>query len=172
MTIQEILLFVGLGAVILLTQVGRHAVGPRNFLLPFVIVAVVVKNYMTSVPTVGGDVDFYLLCMAIGIGFGLLASAVMRVERDALTGKVMTVAGLGYAAVWFVVIGGRLAFAYAATHVLHHQVAQFSYQHLITGGAAWTAAFIFMTVAMIGTRTAILAAKVALATRRSELQPA
>ena len=38
----------------------------------------------------------------------------------------MTQAGIAYAALWSVVFGGRLAFAWAATNLWPHQVMQFS----------------------------------------------
>jgi hypothetical protein len=87
------------------------------------------------------------------------------VERDVRSGKIVMQAGLAYAAVWALVFGGRLAFAWAASHVWRDAVAQFSIAHAITGEAAWTAAFVLMAVAMVAARTAVLAARTALVWR-------
>ena len=46
-------------------------------------------------------------------------------------------------------IGGRTAFAYAATHLFHAQIASFSVEQQITGRPAWTAAFVLMALAMV-----------------------
>jgi hypothetical protein len=63
------------------------------------------------------------------------------------------------------VFGGRLAFAWAASHLWSQQVAQFSLQHAITGSAAWTAAFILMALSMVLARTVVTAARALLVDR-------
>ena len=165
MSTMQIILFVGLAVYIIATQVGRHVVSPRRFLLPLLAVAAVAYSYMKSVPTAGGDFDFEFVCTLVGAGFGLLAGNLVHVERDGRSGKIVMQAGLAYAAVWAIVFGGRLAFGWAASHVWRDAVAQFSIAHAITGEAAWTAAFVLMAVAMVVARTAVLAAHMALVWR-------
>ena len=92
--------------------------------------------YLHSVPTVGGDLDFEVLLALSGAALGLIAGFLMRVERDETTGQLFTRAGVAYAALWIIVLGGRLAFAWAATNVFPHQIMQFSIQHAITSSAA------------------------------------
>jgi hypothetical protein len=77
----------------------------------------------------------------------------------------MLQAGLAYAAVWALAFGGRLAFGWAASGIWRTEVWQFSLAHQITGAAAWTTAFVLMALAMVGARTAVLAARVLLAAR-------
>ena len=165
MNTTQIILFGGLAAFIIATQVGRHVVSLYRFLTPILVVAAVAYSYMKSVPTAGGDLDFEIVCSLVGIGFGLLAGSLVHVERDGRSGKIVMQAGLAYAAVWALVFGGRLAFGWAASHVWRDAVAQFSIAHAITGEAAWTAAFVLMAVAMVVARTAVLAARTALAWR-------
>jgi hypothetical protein len=159
MNTTEIVIFVGFAALIIVTQLGRRALTPRRFLLPVAVAGLVGYHYLQSVPTVGGDLDFEIGLALTGALFGVLAGSLMGVERDAHTGRIMTRAGLAYAALWIAVFGGRLVFAWGATHLWTHQVAQFSIQHAITGSAAWTAGFVFMALSMVLARTAIVAVR-------------
>jgi hypothetical protein len=159
MNTTEIVIFVGFAALIIVTQLGRRALTPRRFLLPVAVAGLVGYHYLQSVPTVGGDLDFEIGLALTGALFGVLAGSLMGVERDAQTGRIMTRAGLAYAALWIAVFGGRLVFAWGATHLWTHQVTQFSIQHAITSSAAWTAGFVFMALSMVLARTAIVAVR-------------
>ena len=170
MNATEIIVFVGLAALIIGLQVGRRQLTVRRLLVPFLAAGVVAFHYLHTVPTTGGDLDFEVSLSLAGALCGVLAGVLMSVERDEQTGRLMTRGGVAYAALWIIVFGGRLAFAWAASHVWSHQVAQFSLQHAITGSAAWTAAFILMALAMVATRTAVLAAR-ALRAARAPLAP-
>ncbi|MBV9280775.1 MAG: hypothetical protein JOZ41_11880 [Chloroflexi bacterium] len=171
MNATEILTFVGLAALIIGTQVGRHPLTPRRLLLPFAA-ALVGFHYLQTIPTVGGDLDFDIALSLAGAACGVLAAFLMGVERDGRTGRIVLQAGLAYAALWVIVFGGRLAFAWAASNVWTHQVEQFSLQHEITGNAAWTAAFVLMALSMVVARTAVVAIRALLVARPLPLQPA
>ena len=165
MTATEIILFAGLAVYIIATQLGRHRISARRFLTPLIAVVAVAMVYLKAIPTVGGDLPFELACTAAGIAFGVLAASLVRVERDSRSGQIVLQAGMGYAAVWAIVFGGRLAFGWAATGVWRTAVGQFSMTHEITGTAAWTAAFVLMAIAMVGARTLVLAARAYLVAR-------
>jgi hypothetical protein len=165
MTLTEIAIFVGMAAAVILTQLGRRQVSVRRFLIPLAAVAFVGYSYLHTVPTVGGDLDFEILCTIAGAAFGILAASLVKVERDGNTGKVIMEAGIAYASVWILVFGSRLAFAWLATNSLRHQVGQFAIQHAITSSAAWTAALVLMAVAMVLTRTVVVGARVLVAAR-------
>jgi hypothetical protein len=154
MSMSEIAIFLGLAAVMIFTQIGRHTFTLRRLILPLVVSVLVGRQYLQSIPTVGGNLDFAMLGAAFGVACGLLAAATVRMERDAATGKVIAWAGIGYAMVWIVALGGRLAFAYEAQHGLSSVVRQFSIDHALTAGG-WTAAFVLMALAMVLTRTAV-----------------
>lgn len=172
MNATEIITFVGFAALIIATQVGRRALTLRRFLLPFAVAALVGYHYLHSIPSAGGDRDFEIVLSLAGAVCGLLAASLMRVERDQQTGRIVTQAGVAYAALWIAVFGGRLAFAWAATHIWSHQVAQFSIQHEITGSAAWTAAFVLMALSMIVARTAVVAVRALMVDRPLSLNSA
>jgi hypothetical protein len=155
----EIITFAGLATFIIATQMGRRRLTVRRLLLPFLAVGIVGYHYLHSVPTVGGDLDFEISLSLAGALCGVLAAYLMNVEKDEQTGRVVTQAGAAYAALWVIVFGGRLAFAWAASNLWSHQVRQFSAQHSITGSAAWTAAFVLMALSMVLARTAIVAGR-------------
>jgi hypothetical protein len=165
MTTTEIIIFIGLAALIIATQMGRRYLTLRRFLIPLVAVAAVGYHYMPTIPTAGGDLDFELGLAIAGTLCGVLAGYLMTVERDQQTGRLITRAGVDYAALWIIVFGGRLAFAWAAQHVWSHQVGQFSMQHAITGSAAWTAAFVLMAISMVAARTVVVAMRALLVDR-------
>jgi DMSO/TMAO reductase YedYZ heme-binding membrane subunit len=169
MNSTEIITFVGLAAFIIATQMGRRRLSLRRLLLPFLAVGVVAYHYLHSVPTVGGDLDFEISLSLAGALCGVLAARLMNVERDEQTGQIVTQAGVAYAALWAIVFGGRLAFAWGASNLWSHQVMQFSLQHAITGSAAWTAAFILMALSMVLARTAVTAVRALLVDRPQPL---
>jgi hypothetical protein len=153
MDTAEIVTFVGIAAVIILSQLGRHPFTLRRFLIPLLVAGFVAYHYLFSgVASRGGALDFEILLSVAGAALGILAVMLIQLERDTRTGQVMMEAGLMYAALWVVVFGGRLAFAWAATHIWQHQVAQFSIAHALTG-TAWTDAFVLMAVSMVLART-------------------
>lgn len=153
MNSTEVITFVGIAAAIIVSQLGRHPFTLRRFLLPFLIAGVVAYHYLfQGVSTTGGALDFEIVLSIAGAALGIVAMMLIQIERDARTGEVVMQAGLLYAALWIVVFGGRLAFAWAATNVWQHQVAQFSIAHELTGGA-WTDGFVLMAVAMVLART-------------------
>lgn len=59
----------------------------RRLLTPTLLTVGVAMYYLKSVPTAGGDLDFEVLCALAGVGFGLLAASVVRIERSADNGK-------------------------------------------------------------------------------------
>ncbi len=159
MNTTEIIIFAGLATFIIATQIGTHRLTIRRLLLPLLAAGVVAYHYVHSIPTAGGDLDFEISLSLAGALFGILAASLMSVERDQRTGRLMTRAGFAYAALWVIVFGGRLAFAWGASNLWGRQVMQFSVQHSITGSAAWTAAFILMALSMVVARTAVVAAR-------------
>jgi hypothetical protein len=165
MNATEIITFTGLATFVIATQVGTRRLTLRRLLLPFLAVAIVGYHYLHSVPTAGGDLNFEIGLSIAGALCGVLAASLMDVERDERTGRIMTRAGVTYAALWAIVFGGRLAFAWAAPNLWSHQVMQFSIQHAITGSAAWTAAFVLMALSMVVARTAVTAIRALLVDR-------
>ena len=172
MDTTQVITVAGIAAAIIITQVGRHPVTLRRFLLPLAIAGGVAYHYLQGVPAIGGTLDFEIALSLVGIALGVLAASMIQVERDVQTGRLVLQAGFMYAALWVIVFGGRLAFAWAATHIWTQQVMQFSLDHGITGSAAWTDAFVLMAVSMVLTRTLVVGARTLAAARLSTIPTA
>ena len=138
---------------ILWANLGTRVLTPRRMLLPVAIAAVVGWSYLHGIPTAGHDLALEATGLVAGIAFGVVAALLVRVRRTA-EGAVTT-AGAPFAALWIVVIGGRMLFAYGSDHWFGTAIAEFSVRHQITSAGAWTAAFVLMALAMIVTRVAI-----------------
>ncbi len=150
----------------LVRNLGTRQVALGTFVLPVVIVVAAASFFLFPLPTAGHDLDLVLTFGAVGVLFGLAASAVTRLHhRD---GKLVATSGAAFATLWLVMIGGRIAFAEWATGTGSRTVGMFSRDHAITGADAWTAAFVVMALGMVLARTVALAVR----TRRTSLRTA
>ncbi len=149
----------------LLRNVGTREVTRTTYLVPIVLVVVAAGFFLLPLPTAGNDLDLVVAFGFVGVLFGLAASAGTRLgHRD---GRLVATAGAGFASLWLVMIGGRIAFAEWANGTGARAVGTFSMDHAITGADAWTAALVVMALGMVLTRTVALA----LRARRIQTQP-
>lgn len=144
-------------------NLGVRVVTRSMFTIPLVIVAVAAAAMLRDVPVAGNDLTLELIGAGLGLGLGVLAAAACRIERR--EGRPAVRAGLAFAALWVLVIGGRVAFATWAEGPGLPTVARFSREHLITGADAWTAAFVLLSLAMVAGRLVVLGAQLALTQR-------
>jgi len=143
---------------VLISDLGTRTVGRLRLIRPFLAAAVVVPFFLKGVVTSGNGLLMEIAGIAAGAVLGLAAAACLRVRRDHQTGIVTSHAGAAYAAIWIVVSAGRLFFDYGANHLFTAQLFSFGMAHHITL-AALTDSLIFLSLAMLLTRTATLAAR-------------
>lgn len=149
----------------LLRNVGTREITRSTYLVPIVLVVVAGGYFLSPLPTAGNDLDLVVALGFVGVLFGLAASAVTRLShRD---GRLVATAGTGFASLWLLMIGGRIAFAEWANGAGSRTVGSFSMDHAITGADAWTAALVVMALGMVLARTLALA----LRARRMQTQP-
>jgi hypothetical protein len=153
MTTGQYILNLALLAWILSSNLGSRTLTRRRIAVPLFVVAAAGWFYLKDAPTLGNDGTLELVGLVAGIALGVVAALTMRVGR--VGERVVTTAGVAYAAVWLFVIGGRMLFAYGAEHWFPRAIGQFSRDHLITGADAWTAAFVAMALAMVISRLAV-----------------
>jgi hypothetical protein len=165
MNTTQYLLNAGLLAFVLWANLGTRTVSRVRFTLPLLLVAVAAAVFLRNVPTMGHDIELELVGVGAGAVLGLIAAALVRVERDG-RGRLVMRAGIAYAALWIAVIGGRCVFAYGADHWFGRAIGEFSMTHQITGADAWTAAFILMALSMVVVRVAATGVLTARAARR------
>ncbi len=165
MTTAQWILNLALLGWVLSRNLGTRRLTLATLLPPFAIVGAAALAFLRDTPTAGHDMRLELVGAAAGLLLGLLAAALTSVH-PAPSGTGLSVsAGAAFAALWLLVIGGRIAFAEWATHSGARAVGEFSIRHQITGADAWTAAFVLMAVAMVVARYAATAAMAARARR-------
>lgn len=135
---QALLIGGGIFVAMLFTGLGRRALTTGAVVRPLVIVGIFAVTYLTSAPlSTGGEWGLYAAGVGLGLVFGGLAAYFTKVERDAETGKVMTVAGAGFATIWFIAMAARLVFVWAVTDIpaFRDQVGIFMMNHQIVASA-------------------------------------
>jgi hypothetical protein len=117
----------------------------------------IVPLSLTALTTQGIGMTLEIAGAMAGALIGLLATSLMTVYRSRKTGKAASRTGLGYAAVWTVVIGARAAFSYGSSHWFGPQLGSWMSNHDVSVNAI-TDTLILMAVAMVLTRTIAMAA--------------
>jgi hypothetical protein len=140
--------------VVLEADLGRRKITWFRLARPLLVAGAIIVYYLIKTPMVtgGGGLGFELALAALGILLGVVAGMIFGVFRGA-DGLPRSQAGIGYAALWIVVVGARIGFSYATSHSHHLQVWLFT--HHITADAI-TVALIFMAAGMLVLRTAVL----------------
>lgn len=165
MTTTMYLLNGGLLAFVLWANLGTRTVTRFRLTLPVLLVVAAGAVFLRDVPTAGHDVALEMAGIGAGVVLGVVAGALVRVDRDPV-GRLMMRAGAAYAALWVAVIGGRMLFAYGADHWFPAAIGRFSITHQITGADAWTAAFILLSLSMVLARVATAAVLITRTGRR------
>lgn len=151
MTTAQWLLNIGLLIFILATNLGTRALTRRRLALPLLLAAAAGVLLLSNVPTLGNDAALDFIGAGTGVALGILASLLMPVQRRA-DGTVVSKAGVLYALLWLLVIGGRVFFAESANSWAATGIRDFSIRNAITGADAWTAAFVIMALSMVAAR--------------------
>jgi hypothetical protein len=167
MTITDVLIALGILAMVLFTDLGTRRLTTRRMRRPLLISAAVVMFFLLpGLPTSGGDITWYAVAAAIGASLGLLSLITIRVGVD-VDGTVVTAAGVLYATVWIVSIGGRLLLGWAMSNVFPQATYGFMVGQHISGGAAIRAMFICMILGEVAVRTGTIVARYARLTSAS-----
>lgn len=158
LVINAVVLFAVLEA-----DLGPHRkIGWFRLIRPLLMSAAIVPLYLTALATQGIDLSLEIIGAGLGLLLGLLTTALMRVSRSPRTGRAVSRAGLGYAAVWAVVIGVRAAFSYGSYHWYSNSLSTWMSAHQVSSDAI-TNALILMAIAMVLTRTVAMGLRAATA---------
>ncbi|MEU4332939.1 hypothetical protein [Nonomuraea dietziae] len=144
--------------VILASDLGVRKVTGWRMLRSLIAVVVVIALFVRSLPMEGNDALLQLAGIGLGVICGLVAAALLPAQRGA-DGEVHTIGGLGYALVWAVLSAARVIFAYGSEHWFSADIVRFSIDYRLSGQDVYANAFIFMALAMVLTRAAVLVNK-------------
>jgi hypothetical protein len=140
-------------AAVLEADVGPHRkVGRARILRPLLTAGAIVPLYLKAFATTGTGLGLELVGAAAGLLAGLAAIRLTTVYRSSRTGKPVSRAGAGYAALWIAIIGARAAFSYGSVHWFSSPLGNWMVAHNVSV-AAITDGLILMAVAMVLTRT-------------------
>ena len=152
---------------VLEADLGPHRrISAFRVVRPLLMSAVIVPIYLKAVTTHGTGLGLELTALLAGVVGGLCAAGLTRVYRSPRTGRPVSAAGFGYAALWVAVIGARSAFSYGSAHWFGPQLGGGMMRHSVTADAI-TDALIVMAVAMTLTRTVALASRARKVVRRA-----
>ncbi|MFE6904166.1 hypothetical protein ACFVFJ_46505 [Streptomyces sp. NPDC057717] len=144
---------------VLEADLGPHRkVSLFRILRPLLLAGAIVPIFATNPTTHGDGLTLEIAGITAGILGGLLATTLSHVYRSPQTGQAVSRAGLGYASLWIVVIGLRMAFSYGSQHWFRSQLGNWMFTHHVTSDAL-TDALLLMAVAMTLTRTLLLAGR-------------
>jgi hypothetical protein len=137
-----------------LRQARDRQLDLRSFLVPFVILFFVARQYIHSVPTAGNDLVLVGALAAVGVAFGLTSALTTRVrlgDDGAAYARVGWIAGI----LLTIGIGSRMVFAFVVTHGAEPAIRSFSISHQI-GAAAWPVALVSMAILEVVTRVSLV----------------
>ena len=151
-TLDTWILIIAVFAVVVFLRMGRHRYSRRQRILTLALLVVLALRYVKGMPTTGNDVLLEIACLGLGALFGFAMLAAIVVEQDETTGQVWVRAGVVYLALWVVLLGSRVFFAYSATGWAHRDIGHY----FISNHLSFTAippAFVLMTIGSIGVVT-------------------
>jgi hypothetical protein len=129
-----------------------------RLLRPLLLAAAIVPMFLEALATHGTGLALEIGGGVAGAALGLSATRLMRVRLDASSGRPVTRAAAGYAALWTTVILARSCFSIGSIHWFNHALVTWSVAHQLTG-AAITDTLVIMAVAMTLARTLGLAVR-------------
>ena len=146
------------GLAVMLNVMREGELSGRRLCRSLVIAAILAINFLHEVPTAGADGVLVALGVLAGAACAVVGALATRLDLRP-DGTVIARAGVVAYAVTIVAFGGRMGFAFAATHGLGPSIGRFSASVGITSQSAWVASLVLMMVTDIAVRAILLWAR-------------
>ena len=141
---------------LVLLQIKERKLTTKALVLPVVIVAIAVANYVHGIPTAGNDLVLVAVLALVGLLIGVASGQAVMMRRDA-DGDVLARSGWVSGFFWVLGMGSRFAFLIWVNNGGASTIGHFSATHSITSGAAWTVALLAMAAFEVCGRSLIQA---------------
>jgi hypothetical protein len=143
---------------LVLLQIQERPLTTKSLVRPLLIVGIAVVNYVHGIPTAGNDLVLIGVLALLGLLIGTASGQTVLMRRGS-GGEVLARAAWLSGFFWVLGMGSRFAFLIWVNNGGAATIGQFSAQHAITGGEAWTVALLSMAVFEVCGRSLLLAAR-------------
>lgn len=135
---------------VVLRQARERELDLRGLIVPVVVMFLIARNYVHSLPTAGNDLGLVAALTGVGLGLGILCGFATHLRRG---GDGVPLARVGWLAGGLLVagIGARMAFVFAVHHGAQPAIASFSAANHIDA-AAWPVALVAMALCEVTAR--------------------
>ena len=159
---QALLISGGIFAVMVHSQYGTREFTRRKIAIPLLAIAGFGYGYLHAAPIAMPDLIVYAAGATIGVLFGIAAAACTAIRRDANTGRILTVSGIGFVATWFVAMAVRIGFIWGVENIdsFRNQFGAFMFEHSIDLSAI-APFFVVMALAMVVVRVGTVSVRAA-----------
>jgi len=141
---------------LVLLQIKERPLTTKQLLRPVILLGVAVISYLHGIPTAGNDLVLAGALILLGGAIGVASGQTVVIRRGP-AGEALVRAGWLSGFFWVLGMGSRMAFLVWISHGGSSTIGQFSAQHSITSGEAWTVALLGMAAAEVLGRTVVLA---------------
>lgn len=141
-------------AIVLAGDLGHRRVTTWRLTRPLLAVVAVVAIFVHSLPHDGNDLGLQGVGIALGLLLGAISAGLLRADHEEQ--GAYTVGGGAYATFWIVVFVARTLFAYGSEHWFADALVRFCIDFHISGADPITNSLVFLSLAMVIARTAVI----------------
>ncbi|MFD0265308.1 hypothetical protein ACFVGY_01745 [Streptomyces sp. NPDC127106] len=145
-------------AVILAADSGSRRITAGRIAAPALAAVAVIAACVRSFPTAGNDPSLHLAALGVGGICGLVAASLLSAHRDR-AGDVRSTGGVGHAAVWILLTGLQILFAYGCEHWYGARMTRLTTDYQLSGSEVLVSALAVMSLSMMVARTAVVVSR-------------
>ncbi|MFK0259040.1 hypothetical protein [Streptomyces sp. NPDC090445] len=145
-------------AAVLAADSGSRRITAARIAGPALAAVAAVAACVHSFPTAGNDPSLHLAALGVGGICGLVAAAQLSAHRDG-AGDIRSTGGIGHAAVWILLSGLQILFAYGCEHWYGARMARLTADYQLSGTEVLVSALAVMSLSTVVARTAVVVSR-------------